>query len=67
MRTAPAYEAGLRQGDVITAINGQIANSSMDIDFAIWDLFAGDTITLTVDRQGAPLSLKFPVQELGKE
>ncbi|MCC6488807.1 MAG: trypsin-like peptidase domain-containing protein [Candidatus Hydrogenedentes bacterium] len=66
LRDAPAYQAGLRPGDVVTAINGQHVETATDIDFAIWDLFVGDTISLEVDRKGEALKFEFPVQELGR-
>ncbi len=61
---SPAYEAGLRPGDVIQSVNGQPINAGPDLDFAIWSLFIGDKVDLELDRKGAPLTLTFPIQEL---
>ena len=65
LSSSPAYEAGLRLGDVITAINGQAVTQPTDIDFLIWSLFIGDAVTLDIDRQGAPRTLQFKITELG--
>ena len=67
LRGTPAYEAGLRPGDVITAFNGQRIDSSLDVDFAIWDLFVGDRAALTIERKGAVQTISFPIQELGRQ
>ncbi|GMV91215.1 MAG: hypothetical protein AMXMBFR82_09930 [Candidatus Hydrogenedentota bacterium] len=64
LRGAPAYDAGLRPGDVITSINGQRVETASDIDFAIWDLFVGDPVVLHVDRRGQMAEVQFDIQEL---
>lgn len=64
LEKAPAYKAGLRPGNVITAVNNEPMHTCADLDFAIWGLFVGDTVTLQVDREGALTTLTFPVQEL---
>ncbi len=52
----PAAMAGLQQGDLITAINGQKVNQ--------WEEFSGrmakisDTITLNIERAGVPLTIE---------
>jgi serine protease Do len=66
LRNSPAHEAGLRPGDVITGINDHEVHTSTDIDFVMWDLFVGDTITLEVNREGKTLALSFPVKELSR-
>jgi serine protease Do len=67
LRDCPAYKAGLRPGDVIVGIAGQEVVRSSDIDFAIWDHFAGDAISLEVDRQGERKTLTFVLEELDRE
>jgi serine protease Do len=67
LRNAPAYEAGLRPGDVVTSINGQRVATASDIDFAIWDLFVGDTVMLHVDRQGQLAEVNFAIAELNRQ
>jgi serine protease Do len=66
LQGCPAYEAGVRPGDVITGINDHTVRCSTDIDFVIWDMFVGDTITLEVNRQGQTLSFSFAAQELNR-
>jgi serine protease Do len=64
LTNCPASAAGLKVGDVITKINDVTVVHPSDIDFEMWSLFVGDTITLEVDRQGRPISMQFEVQEL---
>ncbi|GMW02990.1 MAG: hypothetical protein AMXMBFR84_41260 [Candidatus Hydrogenedentota bacterium] len=64
LTTSPAYEEGLRPGDVVTGINGQRVRMASDIDFVMWDLFVGDTVALDVTRDAKRLSFEFPVKEL---
>jgi len=64
LHRAPAYEAGLRPGDVITSVNGQEVDDPLDIDYAIWQLFVGDTCTLEVNRRGETRTITFPIKEL---
>jgi hypothetical protein len=52
-----AAEAGLKRGDVITSINGQDITSSVDLAAAFAGLQPGETLTLTVDRNGTPHQL----------
>lgn len=59
----PLYDAGLREGDVITAVNGE----SVDI-MGLFDLISGSdtdaTIALTVERDGAEQSIDVPVSAI---
>lgn len=64
LKSSPAYEAGLRPGDVIVAMNDVSVSHPSDIDFVIWGLFVDDTITVTADRQSNTIKAKFPVAEL---
>jgi len=63
---APAYKAGLRPGDVITAFNGRRITRAVDIDFAVWDLFVGDKVTLEIDRRGKARTLTFRIEEIDR-
>jgi hypothetical protein len=47
---SPAAEAGLRQGDVITAIEGEPVESPDDLSDAVAEHEPGDRVTLTVYR-----------------
>lgn len=66
LKECPAYAAGLRPGDVVLGVNGQRVESSSDIDFAVWDLFVGDPITVSAERSGQMVQFEFRIQELSK-
>ena len=48
----PAYEAGIRMGDVITAADGSAISSFEDLSKLLGEKAPGDTVTLTVERSG---------------
>ena len=52
-----AEAAGLQEGDVVTAVDGKTIESATDLMLAIRSHNPGDTITLTVNRDGEVLSL----------
>ncbi|MBZ0278401.1 MAG: PDZ domain-containing protein [Anaerolineae bacterium] len=62
--SSPLYEAGLRSGDKITAINGQ----SLSDMTAMFDLFsnlkADGNVTVTVDRDGSSQDIDVPAANL---
>ena len=49
----PAADAGLRDGDVITELDGELVADATDLIVDIRSLAPGDTVTLTVERDGA--------------
>lgn len=49
---SPAQIAGIRDGDVITAINGKVIADSTELVVAIRDNAPGDSVTLTILRDG---------------
>ncbi|MBY6540914.1 site-2 protease family protein [Rhodococcus sp. BP-349] len=57
----PAGAAGLRNGDVITAVNGEPTDTFAEVVTAIQD--ERGTVTVTVDRAGESLTLPVEVQE----
>lgn len=60
---SPAREAGLRPGDVITAVDGAAVNSAAELAEAVMDRGA-DPAELTVTRNGRPMSVAVtPVPE----
>ena len=65
-RSAPAFNAGLRPGDVILKMNGRDVEHPSEMDFVNWDLFIGDKVRLDVSRQGKPETYRFEVVELSE-
>lgn len=60
----PAAEAGLQAGDVITAIDGQeIDDDHSLVDLLIFDHQPGDTVELTIDRDGAEQTVSVTLDE----
>ncbi len=58
-----AASAGIRKGDVILKCNGEVVTSSEQIN-AIRDKFkAGDTITLTINRDGSVMDIRVVLTE----
>lgn len=55
---APAAKAGLRVGDVVTAIDGHPVTSSIELVVAIRTHVPGDTVTLAVTRAGKSIKVK---------
>ena len=53
----PAEQAGVQAGDVITAVNGTTLNSTTTLGSILSTLKSGDTVTLTVDRNGSTQTL----------
>ncbi len=60
---SPAARAGLRSGDVITAIGGKATGSSADAVGAIDAHRPGDKLSLTVRRGGADRVLQVTLVE----
>ena len=51
-RDAPAMEAGISNGDIITEINGKSVKSAEDYEQLLISLKVGDTVDFTVKRKG---------------
>ncbi len=56
--TSPAAQAGLQQGDVIVAVDGQGIKSDTQLRQAIQQHKIGDTMTLTIIRNGQQMDVK---------
>jgi serine protease Do len=54
----PAARAGLQQGDIVTAINGQAVDDNRDLTRKVAAVPAGASATFSVSRSGKPLQIK---------
>lgn len=59
----PAQAAGLKQGDIVTGVNGTAVTGSSDLKKLVSAAKPGDVLTLSVYRQGENLSITLTVQE----
>ena len=53
-----AAEAGLQQGDIVTAFDGEAVEGASDLMLDVRTKNPGDTVTLTVNRNGETLELQ---------
>jgi S1-C subfamily serine protease len=60
----PAAQAGVQQGDVITAVNGAQVSSANDLLTILSQQKPGDTITLTLNRNGSTVPVHVHLGEL---
>lgn len=60
---SPAQKAGIVEGDIITAVDGQKIDALNDLSDYILDHQAGDLLSLTVVRNGAELKKKVTLDE----
>ncbi len=58
---SPAAKAGLRPGDVITAIDGRAVNNPRDLAAGVADVAPGRTATLAVLRDGAAMERRVEI------
>ncbi len=61
----PAEAAGLQQGDVVTAVDGEAIGSASDLVAAVRSRQPGSDVTLSVDRQGQEISVDATLGEAG--
>jgi S1-C subfamily serine protease len=57
----PADKAGLKAGDIITAVNGQALDAQHPLDLVMSQLAPGQTATLTVLRDGQTITISVPL------
>ena len=60
---SPAAKAGLQAGDVITRVNGTEITGSSDLVSLVSEAAIGDTLAMTVYRQGSTMELTVTVGE----
>lgn len=58
-----ADKAGIKENDIIKAIDGDVVKEFSELSKKLDDYKIGDTVTLTVDRNGKLLELKVALQE----
>jgi serine protease Do len=57
----PAQKAGFEQGDIVTAIDGQMVDDSRDVVRRVAALPTGRTATFNISRQGKPVQIKVAI------
>jgi len=62
--SGPAAAAGVQQGDVITAFNGQSISGQDDLLTALAHQRPGDTVALTLNRNGDTVTVRIHLGEL---
>jgi serine protease Do len=60
---SPASRAGLKEGDVVTAVNGQQVQTAGDLQVAVSEVAPGTKIQLEVQRNGQPDKVDLTVGE----
>lgn len=61
---SPAAAAGIQQGDVITAVNGQAITGESDLLVALAHAKPGQTVTITLNRNGQAVTVHATLGEL---
>lgn len=64
---APAARAGIKADDVIRKVNGNIIENDSDLKIRISDIDPGETATLEVWRDGAPIELSVELEEFPED
>ena len=62
--SGPATKAGIQQGDVITKVNGTTISNAQDLLNILASEKPGDSITVTLDRNGSTLTVTVTLAEL---
>ncbi len=60
---SPADNAGLREGDIVTAIDGRQIDASLDLDDILTNYVPGDRVTLDILRGGATMQIGVTLAE----
>jgi serine protease Do/serine protease DegQ len=64
---SPAETAGIKAGDVVTALNGKSLHSSSDLRNRLGLMPVGTTVDLTFNREGKTMSTKVTIGKTPKE
>ena len=64
---SPAARAGLKSGDVVTALGGKPVATPKDLSRLVADMAPGDKADITVWRQGKPLDLSIAIGRADEE
>ena len=64
---SPASNAGLKQGDVVTAVNGRPVESGSDLQVVVSEVAPGSKVQLQVERNGHPENVEVTVGEFHKD
>jgi serine protease Do len=67
MADSPAAKAGIRSGDVITALNGNAVKDARDLATQIGGMAPGTPVNVTIWRDGAETSISMTLGEMPKE
>ena len=67
MADSPAAKAGVRSGDVITALNGNAVKDARDLAAQIGGMVPGATVNVTIWRDAAETSISMTLGEMPKE
>ena len=63
---SPAAMAGIMEGDIITAINGQEMNQTRGLNERLLSARAGEKISLSIDRRGEKITIEVVLGEYTK-
>jgi len=64
---SPADKAGVKAGDIIRKVQGEQINNSSDAQRSIFGAGIGDTIVLTIERDGKTRDVKLKLEEVPKK
>jgi serine protease Do len=67
MPDSPAEKAGLKRGDVISAIDGNEMNKASDVVFYVRSKLAGDTVSLEIYRDSDKRTVKVELGEMNDD
>ena len=67
MTDSPAAKAGIRSGDVITALNGNPVKDARDLAMQIGGMAPGAAANVTIWREGAEKSVSLTLGEMPRE